>query len=112
MRGNATACQPERPRAGIAGVYGISPERNPVKHTLYLESDWFPVVGAFVEIRLYDKPVRTGRVDGVTSDDQILWIAADGAENRAMFERSQNYSVWISPRDWLSNGKGETQDHR
>jgi hypothetical protein len=52
-------------------------------------------VGEIVEIRLKDTTVRRGRVDGVTSDDQILWMAADGAELRAMYERSQDYSVWI-----------------
>jgi hypothetical protein len=62
---------------------------------LHLQSDWLPVVGEIVEIRLKDATVRRGRVDGVTSDDQILWMAADGAELRAMYERSQDYSVWI-----------------
>ena len=62
---------------------------------LHLQSDWFPVVGEIVEIRLKDTTVRRGRVDGGTSDDQVLWMAADGAELRAMYERSQDYSVWI-----------------
>jgi len=66
-----------------------------VKNKLHLQPAWFPVADEIVEIRLDDKTVRTGRVDGVTSDDQILWIAADGIELRAMFERSQDYSVWI-----------------
>ena len=66
-----------------------------MKNKLHLQSHWFPVVGELVEIRLNDTTVRRGRVDGVTSDDQILWMAADGAELRAMFERSQDYSVWI-----------------
>jgi hypothetical protein len=67
----------------------------PVKNMLHLQAEWFPVVGEIVEIRLYDNTVRTGRVDGVTPDDQILWIASDGADPRALFERSHAYSVWI-----------------
>jgi phosphopentomutase len=66
-----------------------------VKNKLHLQPEWFPVVGETVEIRLDNHAVRTGRVDGVTSDDQVLWIAADGAEPRAMFERCDDYSVWI-----------------
>lgn len=66
-----------------------------MKNKVYLQSAWFPLVGEIVEIRLNDLPVRRGEVDGVTSDDQILWIAAQGAELRAMFERSRDYSVWI-----------------
>ncbi|KRE71470.1 hypothetical protein ASG77_10460 [Arthrobacter sp. Soil762] len=66
-----------------------------VKNRLHWQPEWIAVVGEIVEVRLHDKTVRTGRVDGVTADDQILWIAADGAESRAMFERSQGFSVWI-----------------
>lgn len=66
-----------------------------MKNVLHLQPEWFPVVGELVEIRLGGRTVRTGRVDGVTSDDQILWIAADGAELRAMYERAEEYSVWI-----------------
>ena len=69
-----------------------------MKNKLYLQSEWFPVIGEIVEIRLNDTTVRRGMVDGVTSDDQILWMAADGAELRMMFERSQDYSVWIEYR--------------
>jgi hypothetical protein len=66
-----------------------------MKNKLHLQPEWFPVVGEIVEIRLDNQAVRTGRVDGVTSDDQVLWIAADGAEPRAMFVRCDDYSVWI-----------------
>ncbi len=66
-----------------------------MKIRLHLQTEWFPVVGENVEIRLRDKTVRTGRVDCVTPDDQILWIASDGADPRAMFDRAQHYSVWI-----------------
>jgi len=69
-----------------------------VKNKVHLQPKWSPVAGETVEIRLKDKIVRKGRVDGVTPDDQILWIAADGAEPRAMFERFHGYSVWIEYR--------------
>lgn len=83
-----------------------------MKNKLYLQSNWFPVVGETVEIRLHDKPVRRGRVDGVTSDDQILWLAADGAELRAMFERCQDYSVWIEFKwETASAGRAKSATH-
>lgn len=66
-----------------------------MKDKLYLQPHWLPVVGETVEIRRRDELVRTGEVDGVTADDQILWIAANGAEPRTMYERAQGYSVWI-----------------
>lgn len=76
-----------------------------MKNVLHLQPEWFPVVGEIVEIRLDGRTVRTGRVDGVTSDDQILWIAADGTELRAMYERSEDYSVWIE-YEWETESTG------
>jgi hypothetical protein len=66
-----------------------------LKNLLHLQHDWLPVVGELVEIRHGHQPVRTGTVDGVTADGGILWLAADGAESRSMFERSQGFTVWI-----------------
>lgn len=62
---------------------------------LHRQYDWLPVVGEIVEIRRDEETVRTGVVDGVTPDGGILWISADGAERRAMFERAQGFTVWI-----------------
>ncbi|MFJ4027512.1 hypothetical protein ACIPWF_09975 [Paenarthrobacter sp. NPDC089989] len=39
--------------------------------------------------------MRSGFVDGVTTDGSILWLAAYGAEPRTMFERFQGYTAWI-----------------
>ena len=41
-----------------------------MKNRLHVQPNWSPVVGENVEIRLRDKAMRTGRVDGVTPDDQ------------------------------------------
>lgn len=60
-----------------------------------LEYDWCQMVGKYVEIRREGIPVRTGLVDVVTADDGILWIAANGAECRALYERAHGYSVWV-----------------
>lgn len=61
----------------------------------HLQYDWLPVVGEMVEIRREGEAVRTGVVDGVTPDGRILWISGDGAEQRAMFEHAQGFTVWI-----------------
>lgn len=78
---------------------------NTVENKLHLQAEWLPVVGEIVEIRLNNKPVRRGRVDSVTPDGQILWLAADGAEPRSMFERLQHYSVWIEYK-WETSSAG------
>lgn len=59
------------------------------------QQDWLPLEGEFVEIRLDDKPIRSGRVDAVTTDGEILWISALGAEPRMMFERFQGFTAWL-----------------
>lgn len=66
-----------------------------VKDKLYLQYEWYQVVGQYVQIRLKDRVVRTGVVDAATGDDRILWIAGHGAERRTLFERAEGYSVWI-----------------
>jgi len=63
--------------------------------SLHIQTDWLPVVGQVVEIRLHGQAVRTGTVDAVTSDNSILWLAAEGAYPRVMLERSAGYNVWI-----------------
>jgi hypothetical protein len=66
-----------------------------VKNKLHPQHDWLPVLGQVVDVRQGDETVRTGIVDGVTPDNKILWISADGAETRTMYQRSDGYSVWI-----------------
>lgn len=63
--------------------------------SLHLQPDWLPLVGEFVEIRLAGQPIRTGTVDAVTTDNSILWLAADGGYLRAMVERTEGCEVWI-----------------
>jgi hypothetical protein len=63
--------------------------------TLQFQQEWQPTIGEFVEVRLNFDVVRTGYVDAVTHDDQILWIAADGLLPRMMFERSNGYHLWV-----------------
>jgi nucleoid-associated protein YgaU len=59
------------------------------------QQEWLPLAGEFVEVRLDEQLIRSGWVDAVTSDGEILWIAAQGAEPRTMFERSQCFTVRI-----------------
>ncbi|HJW01414.1 MAG TPA: hypothetical protein VJ617_20180 [Arthrobacter sp.] len=61
----------------------------------HLQHDWFPVLGHTVEIRHWNSTVRAGRVDAVTQDGSILWLAAEGHQPRRLFERAQGYQVWI-----------------
>ncbi|WP_442546111.1 hypothetical protein ACSBOX_21510 (plasmid) [Arthrobacter sp. KN11-1C] len=73
-----------------------------------IQPDWLPLVGEVVEVRLHDTVVRQGTVDAVTSDNSILWIAADGAHTRTMMERSEGYTMGIIDKQPLASA---TQNH-
>lgn len=62
---------------------------------LHLQHEWPPALGHRVEIRQQNATIRAGRVDAVTHDGSILWLASDGGHPRRLFERSQGYQVWI-----------------
>ncbi|UKA64045.1 hypothetical protein [Arthrobacter sp. FW306-04-A] len=65
---------------------------------MHLQHDWVALLGEVIQVRLDDRTVRTGRVDGVTRDGAILWIERHGAESRTMFERCEGFTAWIQYR--------------
>jgi hypothetical protein len=80
----------------LGAAYSTNPpaENELVKHKLSLQNKWHLVVGKHVQVKLKDRIIRAGLAEEVTADDGILWIASDGAECRALFERARDYSVW------------------
>lgn len=56
-------------------------------------TDWREFAGAHVEIKKDGRLIRTGFVKDVTIHGDVLWVEADGAERRALYERSQGYTV-------------------
>jgi hypothetical protein len=65
----------------------------------YLCDDWSHIAGVEVEIRRRGEQVRTGVVDAVMPDSSILWLAAEGNENRTLFEQAEGYEAWADPFD-------------
>jgi hypothetical protein len=55
------------------------------------------MIGARVEVRRHGQFIRAGRVEDATPSGDTVWIAADGIDRRAMFEKSGGYTVWIAP---------------
>lgn len=70
---------------------------------IHLQHDWVALLGEVIQVRLDDRTVRTGRVDGVTQDGAILWIEGHGPEPRTMFERCEGFTAWIEYK-WDSEG--------
>ncbi|QQQ64405.1 hypothetical protein [Paenarthrobacter ureafaciens] len=71
---------------------------------LHLQQAWHPLVGQQVVIRLSGHVVRCGTVDAVTTDDEVLWLASEGAVPRQLFERSEGFEVWIDYK-WETPGR-------
>ncbi|MGG6383245.1 MULTISPECIES: hypothetical protein [Micrococcaceae] len=65
----------------------------------YRCDDWGRFVGAEVEIRRRGRLVRAGVVDAVAADVAMLWLAADGAESRRIFEAAEGFEVWADSHD-------------
>ena len=59
-----------------------------------LQHDWRVLVGKRVEIRRFERVVRTGIVDSVMLDGSILWVAAGAEGGRQLVERAEDYQVW------------------
>ncbi|MCI0142115.1 hypothetical protein KNN17_11045 [Arthrobacter bambusae] len=71
--------------------------------TLHKQDDWLPLVGEMVQIRISGRFVRTGVVDAVTIDDGILWLAADGVNQRRLISKADGYEVWMTYK-WEAAG--------
>lgn len=69
--------------------------------------NWAALVGRRVQVQKDGRAVRTGHVEDVTVDADALWIAAHGAEPRALYEKAQGHTVLpVSGQA----GTGEHQD--
>lgn len=64
--------------------------------TYHKQDDWLPLVGETVQIRYNNRFVRAGIVDAVTTDDAILWLAADGVNQRRLIAKADGYEVWMT----------------
>ncbi|WP_249336069.1 hypothetical protein [Sinomonas gamaensis] len=56
--------------------------------------DWSQLVGRTVEVWLGANLVSTGIVDQATSDDMVVWIAAQGIQRRKLYDKLTGYEVW------------------
>lgn len=62
---------------------------------MHLQHDWPALIGRVIDVRRDGRTIRTGRVDGTTSDGAILWISAHGVQPRTMYERGEGFTAWI-----------------
>ncbi|RKO21817.1 hypothetical protein D7Z96_15245 [Pseudarthrobacter phenanthrenivorans] len=68
--------------------------RIPRKHV-----EWSLLINALVDIRHNGQVIRSGFVDDAMPDSSALWIAADAAHPRQMFEAAQGHQVWVTPQE-------------
>lgn len=54
---------------------------------------WNDLVGRQVQILQDGRTIRTGYVEEVTEAADALWIAADGIDRRALYEKAQGHTV-------------------
>lgn len=59
-------------------------------------TEWSLLTNALVEIRHHGATIRTGVVDAVMPDSSMVWIAADAAHPRQLFEASEGHEIWVA----------------
>ncbi|MGM0928292.1 MAG: hypothetical protein ACQEXN_01095 [Actinomycetota bacterium] len=57
--------------------------------------NWDLVPGTLVEVHQDGKMLRTGRIDAVTLDADIVWLASNGSHPRSLFEKSEGYQLCL-----------------
>lgn len=67
--------------------------------------DWALLVNTPVEIRREGEVLRVGVVEDAMPDSSALWIAAEGALPRQMFEASLGHEVWFTPQELTGNAR-------
>ncbi|WP_230116554.1 hypothetical protein [Arthrobacter sp. Bi83] len=93
-----------RPLISWAGAAAAEKTRlNGHLMTYHKQDDWLPLVGEAVQIRQYGQFVGAGVVDAVTDDDGILWLAADGVNQRRLITRADGFEVWMTYK-WETAG--------
>ncbi|MEV8147448.1 hypothetical protein AB0O52_04775 [Arthrobacter sp. NPDC080073] len=57
------------------------------------DAGWSDLFGRKVQVHKDGRTVRTGYVEAVTVAADALWIAAEGVEPRALYEKAQGYTI-------------------
>lgn len=60
--------------------------------------DWPGLDGHVVEVWRLGEHVTTGTVEQTSEDGSVLWLAAEGAVTRRLFDKKSGYRMWFAPR--------------
>lgn len=71
-----------------------------------VEKEWSKLVGSRVEGWRDGRWVSGGCVDQATSDDTVLWIAAEGSQTRKLYDKLAGYEVRLAPVPTMRTGGG------
>ena len=66
---------------------------------MFANTDWKGLLGQQVQVHKDGRVVRIGYVEDVVDSADILWLGADGVEQRALFERALGYTVSLISND-------------
>ena len=56
-------------------------------------AEWNELLGQRVQVEKAGRIIRTGYVEAVTAAADTLWIAAEGVEPRALYDKAQGHTV-------------------
>lgn len=61
-------------------------------------TQWQDLIGALVEIRQNGTVIRAGIVHDAMPDGSAIWINADSSQPRRIYEKSEEFLVYVEPR--------------
>lgn len=76
--------------------------------TFVLVDDWTSLPGVEAEVRLNGNSICSGKVDAVTADGEILWLAP-AAGTRKLYEKAEHFQAWaradeVGVQYWIAKG--------
>jgi hypothetical protein len=75
------------------------------KSSPLVDDDWTILIRASVEVRQDRHVLRTGVVESVTADGNIVWLALGEGLGRQLVDKGSGYQILISPNQIKSIGK-------
>lgn len=74
------------------------PDRKGDSMVFHPHHKWLPLIGEWVHIHQAGVVVDEGRVEDVTEDESVLWLAAEGGKTRRMVFRVDESQVFVDYR--------------
>lgn len=64
------------------------------EHVPAHRENWSGLLGCHVEVHHSGDVVAAGLIDAVSPNGDLIWIAAEGADTRKIYDKASGYEIW------------------